>query len=171
MYRYARAGEDVPRTPRAIVVHALDLVEWTGSDAVVAVSCSKGTYVRVLAEDIGAALGCGAHLAGLRRTATGGFRLDDAVSLERIEAMSEADRLGLLRPAAVLVAEMARLAVGESEGRRFGQGQALPAPGSPDGEYAVFLGDRLLGVADVSDGLAKPRRVVAAGLPAEPREA
>ena len=171
MYRYARAGEDVPRTPRAIVVHALDLVEWAGSDAIVAVSCSKGTYVRVLAEDIGAALGCGAHLAGLRRTATGGFRLDDAVSLERIEAMSDADRLGLLRPAAILVAEMARLVVSEAEGRRFGQGQALPAPASADGEYAVFAGDRLLGVADVADGLARPRRVIVAGLPDEAREA
>jgi len=171
MYRYARAGEDVPRTPRAIVVHALDLVEWAGSDAIVAVSCSKGTYVRVLAEDIGAALGCGAHLAGLRRTATGGFRLDDAVSLERIEAMSDADRLGLLRPAAILVAEMARLAVDEAEARRFGQGQALPAPSSADGEYAVFAGDRLLGVADVADGLARPRRVIVAGLPDEAREA
>jgi tRNA pseudouridine55 synthase len=159
-YRYARAGEDVPRIPRAIVVHALDLVEWKLPDATVAVSCSKGTYVRVLAEDIGEALGCGAHLAALRRTVTGGFRIDDAVPLDRLEAMTEAERDEALLPAAVLLADLPRLTVDDGEGRRFSQGQSLPVA-HPPGEYAVFCGDRLVGIAEVSDGVARPRRVIA----------
>src|SRR3954464_15738267 len=110
-YEHARAGRDVPRTPRPIVVHALDLVEWRTPDAIVDIACSKGTYVRVLAEDVGEALGCGAHLAALRRTATGGFGLDDAVSLQALEAMDEPARDGRLLPAACLVADMPRIAL------------------------------------------------------------
>ena len=117
----------MPRSPRAIVVHALDLVAWNSPDAIVAVSCSKGTYVRVLAEDIGEALGCGAHLAALRRTATGGFGIDHSVPFERLEAMADADRLAALRPASALVADMASLTLDDGDGRRFSQGQAVPA--------------------------------------------
>jgi tRNA pseudouridine55 synthase len=164
MYRYARAGEDVPRSPRAIVVHALDLVAWNSPDAIVAVNCSKGTYVRVLAEDIGEALGCGAHLAALRRTATGGFGIDHSVSFERLEAMPDADRLAALRPASALVADMASLTVGVGDGRRFTQGQPVPAKDRHDGEYAVFAQGRLLGIADVTGGIARPRRVISAAL-------
>ncbi|MCC6193340.1 MAG: tRNA pseudouridine(55) synthase TruB [Burkholderiales bacterium] len=160
LYRYARAGEEVAREPRTVVVHALDLVDWALPDATVAVTCGKGTYVRVLAEDIGRTLGCGAHLAALRRTATGGFRLEEAVTLARLDAMSDAERDALLRPVASLVADLPRLALDESAARRFGQGQAVAAD-RPDGEYAAFCGPRLLGLADVAAGCARPRRVMA----------
>ena len=109
LYRLARAGQEVPREPRHIVVHAIECTDWQPPVAVVTVDCSKGTYVRVLAEDIGEALGCGAHLIGLRRTATGGFGLDGAVTLAELEAMDEPARERLLRPAAELVAEMPRI--------------------------------------------------------------
>ena len=159
-YDYARKGEDVPRTPRAIDVHALDLVEWSSPDAVVSIACSKGTYVRVLAEDLGEALGCGAHLVALRRTATGGFRLQDALTLDALEAMEDARRLASLLPAAALVADLPRLDVGETQCRRLRQGQALPAGGLADGDFAVFEGAAFVGLAEVSDGVARPRRLV-----------
>ena len=159
-YEYARKGEEVPRSARAIVVHALDLLEWSSPDAVVSIACSKGTYVRVLAEDLGEALGCGAHLAALRRTATGGFRIQDAVTLDGLEAMEDARRVGCLLPTAALVADLPRLDMGEAQCRRFRQGQALPAGGFADGDFAVFAGADFVGLAQVSDGVAHPRRLV-----------
>ena len=161
-YEYARAGIDVPRPPRDIEILELALVEWSAPDAVIDVTCSKGTYVRVLAEDIGQALGCGAHLAGLRRVATGGFGIADAVTLERLEAMNEVERDATLKPAAALLRDLPSLKLAAPEAARFRQGGAVPAPGSADGACAVFDGCVLLGVADVAAAVAQPRRVVAA---------
>ncbi|MEO8755114.1 MAG: tRNA pseudouridine(55) synthase TruB [Casimicrobiaceae bacterium] len=159
-YDYARAGEAIPRMAREVEIHALRLLEWNVPDAVLDVECSKGTYIRVLAEDIGDALGCGAHLAGLRRTATGGYSIGSAVPLADLEAMSDADCLRLLRPVATLVSDLAVLALDATDALRFRQGQAVAVPGSADGICAVFGGDRFLGVATVAMGVAQPRRVL-----------
>ena len=161
-YEYARAGIDVPRLPRDIEILELSLLAWNAPDAVVDVTCSKGTYIRVLAEDIGRALGCGAHLAGLRRTATGGFGIADAVALERLEAMDAAERDAMLLPAATLLRDLPSLRLSGPEAVRFLQGGAVLASGSADGACAVFEGCVLLGVADVAAAVAQPRRVVAA---------
>ena len=161
-YEYARAGIAVPRPPREIEILDLSLIAWNSPDAVFDVACSKGTYIRTLAEDIGRALGCGAHLTGLRRTATGGFGIADAVTLEHLEAMSAADRDATLLPAATLLRDLRLLQLPASEAARFRQGGAVLAPGLPDGACAAFMGGDLLGVADVLAGLAQPRRVVAA---------
>jgi tRNA pseudouridine55 synthase len=161
-YEYARAGIDVPRPPRDIEILEISLLEWNAPDAVLDVTCTKGTYIRVLGEDIGRALGCGAHLAGLRRTATGGFGIADAVTLERLEAMSAAEREAVLLPAATMLRDLPSLALATPEAARFRQGAAVPAPGSADGACAVFDGGVLLGVADVVAAVAQPRRVVAA---------
>lgn len=163
-YEYARAGQDIPRASREVEIHALRLLDWRSPDAVLDVECSKGTYIRVLAEDIGRVLGCGAHLAALRRTATGGFGLGEALPLERLESMSDADLLAALRPASALVADLAVLEIGGDEAARFRQGQAVPA-GGPDGARAVFGEGRFLGVATVSEGSAQPRRVVVERMP------
>jgi len=160
LYRLARAGAEVARVPRRIAVHALACQDWHAPDAIVTVACSKGTYVRVLAEDIGRALGCGAHLAGLRRTATGGFRLEDAVSLAAFEAMDEPARMACLRPTAGLLDGMPRVYVDAAQARRFLHGQAVPAADCTDGEHAVFSGERLLGLAAVAAGVAQPTRVL-----------
>ena len=98
MYAYARAGIDVPREPREVEIRALSLVDWGPPDAIVDVACSKGTYVRTLAEDLGTALGTRAHLAALVRTGTGGFDLADAIAIDAIEALSPEDRLGAAAP-------------------------------------------------------------------------
>ena len=161
-YEYARAGVSVPRPPREIEILELSLLAWGSPDAVLDVMCSKGTYIRVLAEDIGRELGCGAHLAALRRTATGGFGIADAVTLEHLEAMSEADRDAQLLPAATLLRGLPSLPLAEPEAARFRQGGAVLAAGLGDGACAAFAGSELLGVADVAAGLAQPRRVVAA---------
>lgn len=160
LYRLARAGVEIAREPRRIVVHELACTDWRAPDAIVSVVCSKGTYVRVLAEDIGRALGPGAHLAGLRRTATGGFRLDDAVSLAAFEAMDEAARVACLRATARLLDGVPRVHVDAVQARRFLQGQAVPVVGHVEGEHAVFSGERLLGLAAVVAGLAQPTRVL-----------
>lgn len=161
-YEYAREGIEIARTPRAIEIHRLALRDWHTPDAVLDLACSKGTYVRVLAEDLGATLGCGAHLAALRRTATGGFGLAAAVTLEALEATDEMHRDALLLPAGVLVRDLPVLRLEEAAAARFRQGGAVAAPGLPDGACAAFAGGALLGVADVAEGAAQPRRVVAA---------
>jgi tRNA pseudouridine55 synthase len=160
-YEYARAGQEIPRASREVDVHSLRLLDWQAPDAIVDVECSKGTYIRVLAEDIGSALHCGAHLAGLRRTATGGFDIADAVSLEALEMLPDEQLPGALRPVSALVADLEALDIDAGAALRFGQGQAVAAAGQADGVCAVFEGPRFLGVATVTGGIARPRRVVA----------
>jgi tRNA pseudouridine55 synthase len=170
-YEYARRGIDVPRTPREVTIRALELLDWTSPDATLDVSCSKGTYVRTLAADLGDALGCGAHLAGLRRTASGGFDIANSVTLETLEALEQSRRDAALLPARVLVDHLPRIAVSGEAARRFLHGQPVAAGGQNIGPVAVFEADALLGVADVEDGLAHPRRVVAgAAAAADPVE-
>ena len=160
-YDYARKGVEIPRVARDVDIHALAITGWAPPLATLTLTCSKGTYVRVLAEDIGRELGCGAHLAALRRSATGGFGIAGAVTLEALDALPLAARDALLLPVATLVAHLPRLALDPLAAARFRQGMAVAAEGTPTGVCAVFEGERLLGVA-VSDGtVAAPRRVVA----------
>jgi tRNA pseudouridine55 synthase len=93
LYELARQGIEVERAARDITIHALECLEFTGQRLVLRVSCSKGTYIRVLAADIGQALGCGAHLTALRRTRVGPLDLAGSVTLAQLETMSEAERL------------------------------------------------------------------------------
>lgn len=89
LYEYARQGIELDRPPRQVTLHKLELLELDGMRATIEVQCSKGTYIRTLAQDIGRRLGCGAHLVALRRTEVGPFRLEDAVGLEALQAMPE----------------------------------------------------------------------------------
>ena len=162
-YEYARAGVEIPRAAREIVIHALTLVEWHAPDAVVDVLCSKGTYVRTLAADLGEALGCGAHLAALRRTASGGFDIRDAHTIDALAAMDASRRDGCLLPPSALTAQLPGLDVDAATARRFLQGGAIPAPARDDGLAAVYADTVLLGIADVRAGRAQPRRVIVAG--------
>ena len=162
-YAYARAGVEIPRAARAIVVHSLTLVEWRAPDAVVDVLCSKGTYVRALASDLGEALGCGAHLAALRRTASGGFDIRDAHTIDALAAMETPVRDGCLLPASSLTAQLPALHVEAATATRFLQGAAIVAPSQADGILAVYCNGALLGIADAAGGEARPRRVIAGG--------
>ena len=160
-YDWARAGVEIPRPARAIEIHALALLDWRPPDAVVDVRCSKGTYVRVLAEELGEAAGTCAHLAALRRTATGGFGIDDAVTLEALEAMDADARQACLRPVDVLVAGMPRVELASDDVERFRHGVAVPVAGSASGRCVVFGTGELLGLADVDAGVARPARLLA----------
>jgi tRNA pseudouridine55 synthase len=119
LYDYARAGIEVAREARHVRIHRIDIVEWQGARLVIDVSCSKGTYIRTLAEDIGEALGCGAHLSALCRIACGPLRLQDAVTLTQLEALDEAQRDALLRPADWLLGEWPKVHLPNDEAGRF----------------------------------------------------
>ena len=119
LYEYARAGVEVEREPRRVTIHSIAIVEGDHERWVLDVRCSKGTYIRTLAEDIGQALGCGAHLAALRRSGSGALTLQGAVTLEALEAMSEAERDAQLLPADALLADCPEVRLGAEDAARF----------------------------------------------------
>jgi len=165
LYEYARAGEEVARAPRAIEIEALARRFVRGAELGIAVTCSKGTYVRTLAMDIGRALGCGASLCALRRTAVGPFRLDDAVGLERLEREPDALRATLLPPEA-LVAGLPRHEAPEGDAERFLHGQPIAGNGAAEGSEVALFGPekRFLGVGLAqAGGRIAPLRLVASG--------
>ena len=132
LYAYARAGEVVERTPRNITIHALSLSATSDPARLkLTVRCSKGTYVRTLGEDIGEALGCGAHLASLRRTQTGCFTLADqrasyaTTTLAALEALSDSARLETLLPVETLLHGVATVALAPEQAGRFLSGVRL----------------------------------------------
>jgi tRNA pseudouridine55 synthase len=163
LYELARAGVEVERAARRVVVHRLQRVQRVDDELTLDVECSKGTYVRVLAEDIGRALGCGAHLVALRRTRVGALELDGAVTLEALEAMPIEVRRGTLRPVDELLGSLPRVDLDEDLAGRFRQGQRLAIDAGPRGErvrvYAPH--DELLGTANVNEwGVVAPERLV-----------
>ena len=146
LYKKARRGEDVERAPRRVTVYSLDLVSYDEekSEAIVDVACSGGTYVRTLADDVGEALGCGAHLASLRRTSSGGFDEIDAIALSNVDPAG-------LRPPSDAVRDLRRVDLDDDEAHAVSHGRALPltagsVDSSDDEVVALFHEDALLGV-------------------------
>jgi tRNA pseudouridine55 synthase len=161
LYAYARRGETVARTPRRVAIRRLELESLEGDTASLLVECSKGTYVRTLAEDIGEELGCGAHLAALERLAVGRFKLEQAIKLEALEAMSPWQRRERLLPPQALLDSWPRLRLGVDLAARFRRGQAVPAD-LADGNVAVFgENEAFLGAGEVSGGALRPKRLLA----------
>lgn len=162
-YEYARAGIDIPRPPRKVEIDSIEVIEWASPVATVNVACSKGTYIRVLAEDLGAVLCCCAHLTGLRRTATGPFTLDRAVTLEALEAMEVAERDALLLPIHAPLVQMPTIDVDADSARALCQGRVAPTPAGAAGRYACFDPDgAFLGMVDVDAGGMRAVRLVRA---------
>lgn len=164
LYEYAREGIEVERAPRAVTIHRIEVLGFdaTQARALLDVACSKGTYVRTLADDLGQMLGCGAHLAALRRTGAGALTLERSVALDALEAMPPAARREwLLAPDALLTA-LPRVALGDTQARRFLHGNALDLGGAP-GRVRVYGPDaRLLGTAEIDEhGALNPRRLIA----------
>lgn len=163
LYELARAGVEVERAPRSVRIHGLRLIERTGDTLVVDVDCSKGTYVRVLAEDIGKALGCGAHLAALRRTAVGPLTLDGAVGLPALEGMEIEARRARLRPVDELLGTLPKVDLDGELTHRFRQGQRLAIDAQPKGGRVRVYGadNTLLGTATVNEwGVVGPERLI-----------
>jgi tRNA pseudouridine55 synthase len=174
LYALARAGKSVERAPRRITVHELELLEFAGDLLHLRVKCSKGTYVRQLAVDIGAELGTVAHLEALRRTAVAGFRLDRAVTLDDLQALGVEARTAWLLPADSLLEDLPRLDLAAESSERFlnGQAVALQAQSDISGPCRVYRApDTLLGVGEAGPGaelhpvrlLAKAARPIASG--------
>lgn len=155
LYEYIREGITIDRALRAVVIHELVVNRWAGNEMEISVRCSKGTYVRTLAEDIGAALGCGAHLIGLRRTAIAHFKLSDGYTLQQLAEMSEAERDACVLPLVSLMPDMPQLLLDEVQIKRLAQGQRLGLDtGLPDGKIGLYGPDGFIGV-----GLQQGRRV------------
>lgn len=169
LYEYARAGVTLEREPRAVTIHSLELTEFASPLLKLRVSCSKGTYVRVLGEDIGRALGCGAHLTALRRCAIDTLDLATASTLQTLEALPAAERASLLLPVDTLLSKIPAIQLSPELARRFRQGQrialnrvGLAAPHA-DGRVRVLADDgTLLGTALLTHGaLLAPERLIA----------
>ena len=162
LYAYARKGVPVLRSPRRIAIRRLELESLEGSTAVLRVECSKGTYIRTLAEDIGEALGCGAHVAALERTAVGRFRLDQATALHALEALSLGARRGRLLPAETLVGDRPRVTIESQAVAKFRQGQALPVDHAGGGVAVFDREGSFLGIGEVdANGTLRPKRLMA----------
>lgn len=175
LYEYARAGVTLERAPRRVTIRSIDLIDFgpaagigagePGSmRAVLRVACSKGTYIRTLAEDIGRVLGCGAHLSALRRERVGALALGGSVSLERLEAMTPEERLACLAPIDSLLAALPLVRLDDEHARRFLHGQRLrlplAEPRRADPRVRVYLRDALLGIATLDGSLLVPQRLV-----------
>jgi len=162
LYEYAREGIEIERKSRRVAIHALDLLDWQAPLLTLDVRCSKGTYVRTLAEEIGAALGCGAHLAALRRTGSGVLSVDDAVTLEALEAMDDAARDALLLPPDVLLADWPEWRLTAIEAARFLTGLRRRVNAADAPRIRVYGPEprALLGAAHITAGELIPDRLL-----------
>lgn len=133
LYEYARAGVELERDARSVTIHRIDIISGEHDEWTLDVHCSKGTYIRTLAADIGEALGCGAHLAGLRRTGCGALSITRAHSLEALGAMNEAERDAALHDADSLLADWPVVKLGDEDAGRFLSGlrRRLAHPDTP----------------------------------------
>lgn len=163
LYEYARAGVEIERASRLITIHSIQVNSFEYDVANISVSCSKGTYIRTLAEDIGAVLGCGAHLIGLRRTKTANYNIEQAVTLEQFEAMNLEQRQAALMPMDSAVLHLPAIVLDADSTHYLRQGQAvwqsrINAKGLLRlyNEQQEFLG---LGEQD-SDGKIAPKRLI-----------
>ena len=166
LYEYARAGIEVERAPREVAIHALNLAlaqVYKAQAAIkIEVTCSKGTYIRTLGEDIGQALGCGGHLTRLRRTATGPFVAAQCTTLPALEALDDHERLNLLQPAEALLPDHTAVTLAADDAAKFLTG--LRRRGDwVDADRVVVFGDApraLLGSAHIKAGELIPSRLL-----------
>ncbi len=173
LYQLAREGREVERKARRVVIKQLELRAFRPGErpeADIYLECSKGTYVRSIAEDLGRALGCGAHVSALRRTRAGPFGIEDSVTLNTLEALKANGQLAemdaLLLPADSALGGLPLVRLSESGGFYMRQGQAVQVPNAPcDGMVRVALDSgEFLGIGEIlDDGRVAPRRLVVTG--------
>ena len=171
LYKRARAGEQVERAARPVEIYGFELLSFESGDQVritVRVRCSKGTYIRTLAEDLGAALGVPAHVSTLRRCQSGPFALDDCVTPEQLTAVKEAgvdtDLDALLQPIESGIQHLPRLSLSEAATFYIRQGQPVLVPNGPQSGMVRIAdaGGLFLGVGDMrDDGKLAPKRLLA----------
>ncbi|HCD27446.1 MAG TPA: tRNA pseudouridine(55) synthase TruB [Gammaproteobacteria bacterium] len=172
LYKLARQGIEVAREPRRVQIYKNEVLSLHEQLLELEIECSKGTYVRTIAEDLGEVLGCGAHVTALRRTGAGPYRLDEAVTIAELASLrsAEDEHTALdakLMPVESTVAQWPEVRLGESSAFYLSQGQAVQVAHAPSRGWVRLLADeagdvqRFLGVGEVnSDGLIAPRRLV-----------
>ncbi|MEO8038185.1 MAG: tRNA pseudouridine(55) synthase TruB [Betaproteobacteria bacterium] len=164
LYAYAREGKPVAAQPRVVRIHALHLQCLPPEDLRFSVTCSSGTYVRSLAEDIGRAIGCGGHLAALRRTASGPLNVDEGSTFELLESLDHAGRLSRLLPPDAPLFALPALILDSAAVLALLRGQVVDAPsGASVGKSKVYdQSMHFLGVAEVTaEGRLAPVRLMA----------
>jgi len=171
LYEYARAGQEIERTAREVTIYRIELMEFGGRTAKILVSCSKGTYIRTLAEDIGKRLGGGAYLTALRRVGTGGFTLESALTIPQLEAMVTEQRDSVLLEADLLLQHLPGIELDQESARHLRLGQAVRVCGQTGtgllrlyDDSKHFLG---LGLGD-ADGRIAPKRLLKAAIRESP---
>ncbi|WP_203143143.1 tRNA pseudouridine(55) synthase TruB [Marinobacter mangrovi] len=163
LYEYAREGIEIERPARPVTIHELTLLAFDGENFDIAVTCSKGTYIRSLVEDIGEALDCGAHVTQLRRTKAAGFDLDQALDVAELEARREAGESldPLLVPVDAALTEFPKILLQDAQIVSILNGQPVKMTGHPPGWVRLYGGDQFLGLGEqLPDDRVAPRRLV-----------
>jgi tRNA pseudouridine55 synthase len=174
LYKLARQGIEVERKPRVVTIYNLELIEFRDDEFVLDISCSKGTYIRSLAEDLGGRLGCGAHICELRRLSAGPYDVEDAYKLAQLRAMKEEEGLQALEkclmPVSSAVQDWPAVTLPKTTAYYLKQGQAVQIAGAPiEGWVRLFAQEEesrngFIGVGEIQDdGKIAPRRLLAAG--------
>ncbi|CAM0651196.1 tRNA pseudouridine(55) synthase TruB [Acinetobacter baumannii] len=151
LYELARKGIEIEREARRVTIYALELIEFNENSITLDVTCSKGTYIRVLGEDIGEALGCGGHLTMLHRIQTGHFELIPSYTIEYLESLTEEQREALLLPVYAPIDHFLKIQVPEGREKYFCNGLESNIDHSAEAEVLVFSGERCLGLAEITD--------------------
>jgi tRNA pseudouridine55 synthase len=175
LYELARQGIDIERAPRCVNIYHLKVVETSFENAVaceagqawvdIEAKVSKGTYIRTLGQDIGAALGCGAHLSALRRTAVAGWTINDAINLVALQAMEDTALIARLLPVDAMLAELHTVQIDAEQAVLFSNGgrvrcEMIGFERKPDARVRVCYAEKFLGVADLKNGVLHPVRLV-----------
>lgn len=163
LYELAREGVEVEREARRITISQLNLQSFEDDVLTIEVTCSKGTYIRVLAEDIGEALGCGAHLVGLRRTAVADLSVQEAVTIQALQEMTDEQRLEVLAPIDRLMQTLPVVLLDYEQTTRFCHGQRLALGLEPSERVRVYGPEnKMVGTARVTEhGVLAPERLIA----------
>ncbi|TXF97740.1 tRNA pseudouridine(55) synthase TruB [Massilia arenae] len=171
LYEYAREGITLEREARPVTIHALSMIDYQAPFLKIRVTCSKGTYVRVLGEDIGAALGCGAHLNALRRIEVGALDVTGMITLD--DLLTHPDPLSLLRPVDALLSTFPAIELTPELAKRFLQGQRLAlgkenfAVPEQQGRVRIYHDGRLLGTGQLGEyAILAPERLISTAAPA-----
>ena len=163
LYEYAREGIEIERKSRQIKIFDIKLINIEKSIITIEVLCSKGTYIRTLAEDIGQTMGCGAHLKGLERTQTGNFQLSEALSIEALEAMPISSREEVLMPIDALLEELSSIKLNMAELDAIKKGQSIDFISKNDKEVRLYSASgQFVGVGQPDlQGHLFPKRLIA----------
>ncbi len=162
LYEYARAGVEIERQARQVHIHAIQLNAFHHDGAEITVRCSKGTYIRTLAEDIGQVLGCGAHLTALRRTETASYQIAQTITLAHFESLSAEQRIEALLPLDSAIQHLPKVLLNDDSAFYLQQGQAVWQSGvKASGLLRLYSEHQFLGLGEMqSDGKIAPKRLI-----------